>query len=444
MDLIKHVATGARRYPSITVSLLIILFLIGISLYAIICIPLSDAIEMWNAPPHELFHMPRSVPPAWTNLFRREPLPETWHVPMEQFEFTEGRFSEAAGLTAIEITFDYSFTTFPSGMTFFYDVDYGSKRPILTLTWIKPDGSEEEVIREIPNRGSSRYNFDAEEDLLVRPSVDGEPGGKDPAADRTDRATQGEYTLRVEAITFEENEFAIDGEIIVYGSVHGVAGTDYRRRDVATALFWGAPIAIMFGFLASIGTTLLGFTLAAIGAWYGGWVDATLQRITEVNMMIPFLPTIMVVGFFLSTNLWVLLGFIVGFSIFTGRLKTYRAMFLQLKSAEYIEAARAYGASNLRIIFRYMIPHIFPAVLPHLILGIPRFVFLEASLAFLGVADPQLLTWGKMLSEARSALYQGEYQSVLGPALLLLLTGLSFSMLGYTLDRIFNPRLRGI
>ena len=94
--------------------------------------------------------------------------------------------------------------------------------------------------------------------------------------------------------------------------------------------------------------------------------------------------------------------------------------------------------------FRYMLPHMFPAVLPHLILGIPRFVFLEASLAFLGVSDPQLLTWGKMLSDARSALYQGEYQYVLGPGFLLLLTGLSFSMLGYTLDRIFNPRLRGI
>jgi len=438
MPRLKRALRALRYYPSIAVSLFIILFLVGISLHAIINLPLSDAIEMWNAHLYERYDTPWSVPPAWTNLFRRENLPESFRVPIGSFESTTKTVAEIMTVETTEVTFDYPYTTFPSEMVFFYDVSYASARPILALTWIKPDGSETELDRSIPNRGSSRLNLDPVESLGQAP-VDGEG-----SRDSTPRAAEGEYTLRIEATTFENGTFSITGEVLVYGAVYGIAGTDDQRRDLGVALCWGAPIAIMFGFLASIGTTLLGFMLAAIGAWFGGWIDGTLQRITEVNMMIPFLPTIMMVGWFLSANLWVLLGFIVGFSIFTGRLKTYRAMFLQLKGAEYIEAARAYGASNWRIIFRYMIPHVFPAMLPNLILGIPRFVFLEASLAFLGVADPQLLTWGKMLSEARSALYRGEYQYVLGPAVLLLLTGLSFSMLGYTLDRIFNPRLRGI
>jgi len=420
------------------VSATLILGLVGMSFYAIVTIPLSEAIERWNVRVEVAGDAPRFAQPAWTNLFRRENLPESFGVPIGGFESTTKTVAEIMTVETTDITFDYPYTTFPGELVFFYDVSYASARPILALTWIKPDGSETELDRSIPNRGSSRLNLDPVESLQ-EPSADGEG-----SRDLTPRVAKGEYTLRIEATTFENGTFSITGEILVYGAVYGIAGTDDQRRDLGVALCWGAPIAIMFGFLASIGTTLLGFMLAAIGAWFGGWIDGTLQRITEVNMMIPFLPTIMMVGWFLSANLWVLLGFIVGFSIFTGRLKTYRAMFLQLKGAEYIEAARAYGASNSRIIFRYMIPHVFPAMLPNLILGIPRFVFLEASLAFLGVADPQLLTWGKMLSEARSALYRGEYQYVLGPALLLLLTGLSFSMLGYTLDRIFNPRLRGI
>jgi len=83
-----------------------------------------------------------------------------------------------------------------------------------------------------------------------------------------------------------------------------------------------------------------------------------------------------------------------------------------------------------------------PLLLPRLVLGIPQFVFLEASLALLGIADPKLPTWGKVLADAREALYMGHYHCVLEPALMLLLTGLSFSMLGYALDRIFNPKLR--
>ena len=439
---LKRALRVLRYYPSIAVSAVIILFLVAISLYAIINFPLSDAIEMWNAHLHERYDTPRSVPPVWTNLFRREKLPESFRIPIADYESTVKKAGEIMTFETTELTFDYRYTTFPSELVFFYDVSYATARPILTLTWIKPDGSETELDRSIPNRGASRLNLDPVESLTEGPAESGDRADGSP--DSGLRAVKGEYTLRIEATTFESGTFSISGEIIVYGGVYGLGGTDDRRRDLGVALCWGAPIAIMFGFLASIGTTMLGFMLAAIGAWFGGWIDGTLQRVTEVNMMIPFLPTIMMVGWFLSPNLWVLLGFIVGFSIFTGRLKTYRAMFLQLKGAEYIEAARAYGASNSRIIFRYMIPHAFPAMLPNLILGIPRFVFLEASLAFLGVADPKLLTWGKMLSEARSALYRGEYQYVLGPAFLLLLTGLSFSMLGYTLDRIFNPRLRGI
>lgn len=131
-------------------------------------------------------------------------------------------------------------------------------------------------------------------------------------------------------------------------------------------------------------------------------------------------------------------------SIFGGAIKGYRAVFLQAKEASYIEAARAYGASHTRIIFTYLVPRMIPLLIPTLVSSVAGFVFLEASLAVLGLGDPVLPTWGKVINDAFSdgALYQGHYYWVLQPAVLLMITGFGFAMLGFALDRIFNPRLR--
>jgi peptide/nickel transport system permease protein len=141
-----------------------------------------------------------------------------------------------------------------------------------------------------------------------------------------------------------------------------------------------------------------------------------------------------------------MLGMVILLSIFGGSILTYRAVFLQVKESPYIEAARAYGASNTRVIFQYLIPRMIPLLIPQLVVLVPSYVFLEASLAVLGLGDPTLPTWGKVINDAYSngALYQGFYYWVLQPAVLLMITGLAFALVGFSLDRIFNPRLRGL
>jgi peptide/nickel transport system permease protein len=142
----------------------------------------------------------------------------------------------------------------------------------------------------------------------------------------------------------------------------------------------------------------------------------------------------------------VILGVTILLSIFGGAIITYRAVFLQVKESPYIEAARAYGSGNMRIVMIYLIPRIIPLLIPQLVTLIPSYVFLEASLAVLGLGDPVLPTWGKVITDAlaNGALYQGQYYWILQPAVLLMITGLAFAMLGFVLDRIFNPRLRGL
>ena len=209
-------------------------------------------------------------------------------------------------------------------------------------------------------------------------------------------------------------------------------------------LLWGAPVALTFGLIASLGSSVLTMIIAALGTWYSGWIDELIQRITEVNLVLPFLSILIMIGTFYSRSLWVILGATIALSIFTGAIKGFRSIFLQVKESMYIEAARAYGANGTRIVFFYLIPRMIPLLIPGLVSSVPAFVFLEASLAVLGLGDPVLPTWGKIIQDANmnGALYRGYYYWILEPTVLLMITGLGFAMLGFALDRIFNPKLR--
>jgi peptide/nickel transport system permease protein len=146
----------------------------------------------------------------------------------------------------------------------------------------------------------------------------------------------------VDAVLFEDDA-AIDAELVVYGRVHGVAGTDHQRRDLMVALMWGMPVALAFGLLAAVGTTVTTLVIAATGVWFGGWVDALIQRLTEVNMILPLLPILVMVGTLYSTSIWVMLGVVIALGIFSAGIKMYRAMLLPIRAAPYIEAARPMG-----------------------------------------------------------------------------------------------------
>jgi peptide/nickel transport system permease protein len=195
-----------------------------------------------------------------------------------------------------------------------------------------------------------------------------------------------------------------------------------------------------------VGTTLVTFVLSATGTWFGGKLDRAFQWVTQVNLIIPLLPVLIMIGYLYDRSIWTMLGLVIVLNIFGSTMLTYRAMFLQAKEAPYIEAAQAYGAGNSRIIFRYLMPRIAPTLLPEFVLIVPTFVFLEATLAVLGLGDPVLPTWGKVLNDAfaNSALLKGYYYWFLEPAVLLMSLGIGFALIGYSLDRIFNPRLRTV
>jgi peptide/nickel transport system permease protein len=184
--------------------------------------------------------------------------------------------------------------------------------------------------------------------------------------------------------------------------------------------------------------------IAAAAIWFGGSMDGFVQRLTEANMIMPVLAVGILVFAFYGISLWIILVVIILLNVFGSPTKSFRSAFLQIREAPYIEAARAYGASNSRIIFQYMIPKIIPVLIPQLVALIPALVFLEATLGIFNVYDPRYPTWGRIIYESitRSALWGGSAYWVLEPIVLLLLMGLSFSLVGFALERILNPRLQ--
>ncbi|MGC9356541.1 MAG: ABC transporter permease [Anaerolineae bacterium] len=439
------------RYPAAMLGAVMILVLIGFAAYAIFTLPYSEAVRLWRGGKDVWYNTPKKAAPIWFNWFRNEKLPETITIDSkdESVDKTVEVVSEEITDIQFNFTFDYPYTTFPEEISLFFDTQYAEKPPHASMTWITPDGRE---IRLASITVESSLTYRASQDSKLQRRLSRTFEGEipphealfaDPNAEEL-VALPGTYTLQVSGTAFEPDS-DIDAELVLFGQVHGLAGTDHRRREISVALLWGTPVALAFGLLAALGTSVTTMIIAGIGTWYGGWIDALIQRITEVNLIIPVLPILIMIGTFYSKSLWVLLGVLILLYIFGGGIKTYRAIFLQVKESPYIEAAQAYGASDARIIFNYLVPRIIPTLIPNLVIQVPAFVFLEAALALLGLGDPVMPTWGKIINDARlnGALYQGNYYWMLEPSILLMLTGLSFSLLGFSLDRIFNPRLRG-
>ena len=430
------------KYPTAIVGLAIIFILLAISLTVVVAIPYEGVITYWVK--DDFLEQPRLAMPAWTNLFRKNKLPET--IVLNSVDGTATKtvtqLDKNLKQVVISYAFDYPYDDFPQDIALFIHTKYSEKRPFIVLTWVAPDQQERQIAtfsttsaatylvsldEKLQRKLKNKY---PEQMLFINPALDPE------------RAVRGKYELRLSATLFEDNA-DIESQFVLYGKVFGLAGTDSKRRDLLIALLWGTPAALGVGFVGAVLTTLFSMIVAALGVWFGGAVDGLIQRISEVNITLPMLPIGIMVYYLYSKNIWVIVSIIIFFTIFGTPLKSFRSAFLQVKQSPYIEAAQAYGAGDWRIVFNYLTPRIIPVLVPQLVATIPGFVFLEATLAMLGIYDLYLPTWGKIIYDAlANGAFNGYYFWVLEPLGLLLITGMAFALVGFALDRIFNPRLR--
>lgn len=445
MNSLKNSLRNLFYYPSAVVGMLVVFLLVFLAVYAMIKIPYNEAIRLWRGGEEVWYQNPKFAPPSWINFFSSRKYAESFAVRTSDGSMVKKVTPGAEGTSTMEAsyTFDFASDYYPQDIILYLSSNYQEKQPFISAEWLTPDGRKIRLTNlALAQKQTYRFSQDAKLKTKLRtddiiPALFSDP--------ETGDLIKGQYQLLITGASFEP-ESDINIEFVFHGQVFGLAGTDHARRDLVLPLLWGAPVALAFGLLASLGTSVLTMVIAALGTWYGGWIDELIQRITEINIVLPFLSILIMIGTFYSRSIWVILGATILLSIFTTSIKSYRSIFVQVKESMYIEAARAYGASGSRIVFLYLIPRMIPLLIPGLVSSVPAFVFLEASLAFLGLGDPVLPTWGKIIENANSngALYRGYYYWILEPATLLMVTGLGFAMLGFALDRVFNPKLRDV
>ncbi len=225
----------------------------------------------------------------------------------------------------------------------------------------------------------------------------------------------------------------------------GLMGTDDNGRDLWSAIVYGVRWALLLGVVVSTVTIVLGAIYGTISAYFGGKLDMVMQQIARVYVSIPSFPLLILLSWSIGRSLWLLIAFLIIFGWMGGQF-TVRSMALQIREQTYIEAARALGASHARIIFRYVFPQVAPYLFASIALGVPGAILTEAGLSYLGLGDPTLVTWGKILYEASGsggfAGLGGAWWWIVFPGLAITITSLAFIMFGQAIERIIEPRLK--
>ena len=225
-------------------------------------------------------------------------------------------------------------------------------------------------------------------------------------------------------------------------SMKHLLGTDDLGRDVFSRMVYGARISLSVGFVAVFLSLVIGVTVGAIAGYFGGWVDTLLMRIVEIVMCFPRIFLILMLIAFLGPNIIIVMA-VIGLTGWTGLARLVRAEFLSLKERDYVQAARALGAGDRRIIFKHILPNALSPVYVSAVLGVGGAILIESSLSFLGLGV-QIPTpsWGNILTSGMHYI-ESAWWLMLFPGLAILITVLSYNLVGETLRDILDPRLKG-
>lgn len=224
------------------------------------------------------------------------------------------------------------------------------------------------------------------------------------------------------------------------GTPDAPLGTDYLGRDIVAGLVWGGRPTVVVGFCAALITALIGITVGSLSGYYGGNVDRVLGRLVELFQVLPALLFAMVLITLFSASA-VTVTFAIGVVAWPGMARLTRAEFLRIKQLDFVRAARAIGASDARIIVRTILPNALPPIMVSATLATGTAILFQAGLSFLGLTDPNVMSWGLMIGSSRNYLREA-WWAVTFPGLCIFLTVLAISLVGDGLNDAFNPKLR--
>ncbi len=226
-------------------------------------------------------------------------------------------------------------------------------------------------------------------------------------------------------------------------SMQHFLGTDNVGRDLFAQLMEGAKVAFIVGLSSAFISIVLGTVIGMISGYAGGMTDVILMRTADIIMIMPSLVILLILAsLFGQFNIWIIV-FIIAIMRWPAVSRIIRSQTLSLKSRPFIEASKVAGASDIRIIFRHIMPNVLPLAFLYMTFRVTSAILVEAALSFLGFGDPSQVSWGMMLQWVWKSghMFQAPYWMI-PPGLCISLLTLSFYMLGRAMDEVLDPRLR--
>jgi peptide/nickel transport system permease protein len=226
-------------------------------------------------------------------------------------------------------------------------------------------------------------------------------------------------------------------------SWHFPFGTDNLGRSVLTLTIWGSRISLMVGLFATLISMGIGSVIGIVAGFFGRWPETALMRLTDWFLVIPFLPLAIVLASILGQSLLIII-LVIGITSWPSTARIIRAQVLSVKTRPYVERSRALGAGSWHLISRHILPNVGPLIFANTILTVAIAILSESTLSFLGLGDPLSISWGTILEFAfgSGAAGGGQWWWLLPPGLAIVIVVLAFTMCGFALDEILNPKLR--
>ena len=358
-------------------------------------------------------------------------------------------------LTSQQFHVNFEFDDFPSDFVYEFETRYTDSH-LISVNLLRPDGIEINLLTtslpfsEIETLYKQRI-FSTDEmikkNLIMKSDIFGFDISERSVTDiifsdkSENKVLKGNYVFVVNTYDTNGQNEILDSRIILGGKAFGFMGTDELRRDLAVGLLWGTPLALFIGVSVAIGSVIVGLVYGVYSGYKGKKTDEAMMRFNDVIYALPALPFLIILAITISNSIFLMIGFLMIFS-WVGVAKVSRSMSLQIKTRQYVEAAKIMGQKDSKIIFRHMIPQLLPYAFASIAISVPAAITTEAGLSFLGLGDPSFPTWGQILHDANTygAAAQGFWWWIVPPGLLIAITGLAFVFIGNALDSIINPK----